>query len=180
MDRLILRSNTRGGLRVGALDGGPHWHLAREAAHNRVHGSEKRCSLNVGMAETGHYEGATSTYSAPLIEDYGSLTDLTASFDPDMVASGAGGLSLAVVSTVLRERISSSSTVLDERISGGGGGGSSGGGGAGAGGGGTGDGSGAGGRLPFSGYAVFVTAAVGAGLASAGAGTRAALRRRQS
>jgi len=126
------------------------------------------------MAETGHYEGATSTYSAPLIEDYGSLTDLTASFDPDMVASGAGGLSLAVVSTVLRERISSSSTVLDERISGGGGGG------AGAGGGGTGDGSGAGGRLPFSGYAVFVTAAVGAGLASAGAGTRAALRRRQS
>ena len=136
-----------------------------------MHGSEKRCSLNVGMAETGHYEGATSTYSAPLIEDYGSLTDLTASFDPDMVASGAGGLSLAVVSTVLRERISSSSTVLDERISGGGGGGSSGG---------TGDGSGAGGRLPFSGYAVFVTAAVGAGLASAGAGTRAALRRRQS
>ena len=143
-------------------------------------GSEKRCSLNVGMAETGHYEGATSTYSAPLIEDYGSLTDLTASFDPDMVASGAGGLSLAVVSAVLRERTSSSSTVLDERISGGGGGGSSGGGGAGAGGGGTGDGSGAGGRLPFSGYAVFVTAAVGAGLASAGAGTRAALRRRQS
>ena len=42
---LILRSNTRGGLRVGALDGGPHWHLAREAAHNRVDGSERRPTI---------------------------------------------------------------------------------------------------------------------------------------
>lgn len=153
------------------------------------------------MAETGRDAGATSTYASPRIEDYGSLTDLTASFDPDTVASlaqGAGSLSLAVVSVVMvRRESSSSSSVLDERISrregggdssvlddrvaggrsGGGGVGSSGGGGTG---GGEGAGSGGGGRLPFSGYSVFVTAAVGAALASAGAGARAALRRRQS
>lgn len=198
MDRLILRSNTAGAYELGPWMAVPTGTLLERQPTIGWTGAKTTCSLNVGMAETGHYEGATSTYSAPLIEDYGSLTDLTASFDPDMVASfaqGAGGLSLAVVSAVLPDRSSSSSStvlekrisggggssrVLDERISGGGGGGSSGGGGAGAGGGGTGDPSGAGGRLPFSGYAVFVTAAVGAGLASAGAGTRAALRRRQS
>jgi len=117
-----------------------------------------------------------SAYPAPTIEDYGSLVELTAAFDPDLVGSVAKGLSLAVVSAAFLPGMESSST----GFSGGGSGGGDTAGASGAGGGGGEGGSGAGGRLPFTGYSVVLTAAVGAALAGAGAGAKSALRRRRA
>jgi len=142
-------------------------------------------------------------YLEPRLEDYGSLTDLTAAFDADTLTHVAkGAISLAVVSTLPGGGIlpgtgggagtgTPGTGVMGENVSGGngapgtngtngaqgsegGGGGETAGVGASSGGGG---GSGSGGRLPFTGLNVILIASVGAGLTATGARARRALRR---
>jgi hypothetical protein len=143
-------------------------------------------------------------YRPPSVEDYGTLVELTAAFDPDMLNTVVKStLTLAQVSAVvpggevlpgsesggttgapnLGDTGTGTGTVPTGAGGGGGGGtlgqgaggGDTGGGGAG-GGSGAGDG-GAGGKLPFSGYQALLVAGLGAALATAGAKARATLRR---
>lgn len=155
------------------------------------------------MAEPG-------TYSEPRIEDFGTLIDLTAAFDPDTLGDLAkGALSMAAVSVPMSGGgtlpgtggggggggTTPTSETLGQGGSGGGstpgtsgGGGGDSGGSAGAqgsgagggpgGGGSEGGGSDGGGRLPFSGFSVILTAALGAVLAGGGARARSVLRRK--
>ena len=173
-----------------------------EAAAAVSRNSGGACKLS--QITAGTFIDEPGTYVPPAIEDYGSLVELTAAFDPDLLNTVAkSALSLAVVSTpippgnvpdsgVLPETLTSTPTgteTVGQTGPGGGSGSGAPGGtvgqgaaGVGSGGGGSGSagagGSAAGGRLPFTGYTVVLTAAVGAAIAGAGTSARSALRRR--
>jgi len=141
-------------------------------------------------------------YTKPEVVDYGSLVELTA--DIEHLNLSAGMLQAVVGAAVISQPLipgdgggvlatqgtGGTGTVpdaggglpgdgggtLDEPAAGGGQGG--GGGGAGAGGGGAAGGAAAaGGRLPFTGFSVFLVVVLGAGMAAGGASLRARLRR---
>jgi hypothetical protein len=143
---------------------------------------------------------ATAVYDQPRIEDYGTLRDITAQLEQALPA----GIGIAGVSSAPTggpppggpERQPPGPTpegnpgsgLGGEEESSGGGGGAGGGGGSGVGGAELGGGGGGGGggetvsgnaaELPFTGFPAAMAAAVGAGMASAGAALRRALKRR--
>jgi hypothetical protein len=122
-------------------------------------------------------------YSRPQVRDYGTLLELTAAVDVNLVGA-MGNVVMAAMSNPLGSPVATDPS----NYSGGGGVLGGGAGGGGAGGGGAGHGSGGGiaglfggggpsGKLPFSGFPVVLLAAIGAMMASAGAILRAMVRR---
>lgn len=126
-----------------------------------------------------------NNYSPPRVEDYGTLLELTAAVDVNVVGL-VGNVVMAAMSNPMGGPHATDPTLQPGAGgvlggTGGGGGGLTGGGGGGAGGGGflahLLGGGGGGGKLPFTGFPVVLLAAIGAMVASAGAALSALLRR---
>jgi len=123
-------------------------------------------------------------YSRPQVRDYGTLLELTAAVDVNLVGA-MGNVVMAAMSNPLGSPRASDPSLQSGGVGGALGGGASGGAGGGAGGGGGGGGGlgsllgggGGGGKLPFTGFPVVLLAAIGAMVASAGAVLRGLVRR---
>ena len=140
------------------------------------------------------------SYEAPLVRDYGDLTQLTTAVHlllgegaaPDLTfsAPAGGGATVAGAGSTAAGGAPSlpsagvgTQSVLPEAASGGvtdGAHGASGGAGAAVTGGGDAAGGGGGGQLPFTGFAAAGAAAVGVGLTAAGSAIRRGMRRRRA
>jgi hypothetical protein len=116
-------------------------------------------------------------YERPTVSDYGDLWSLTATFHPLLGQAGTSELSFSSPYDPGNINPGDESGGNVQNASGSGGVGSGGGSGGAAGGGGGGAGGG-GEKLPFTGLATALVAAVGAGLVTAGDALRRAVRRR--